>query len=122
MSFFPENFQYFDRKVSTFYERKIWVGQSCEEPVFRVADTALLIWLKSFMYRIDKNAIYRGWQIPQGQTPVLRYFKRCLFYLAIQLLQRFLLLAIQLDTTESMSWPLRSTSPTIALISSLVRV
>lgn len=53
--FFPENFQYFDRKVSTYYERKIWLGRSCEKPVFRVIDTALLIWLKSCVYLIDKN-------------------------------------------------------------------
>jgi hypothetical protein len=55
--FFPENCQYFARKVYTYSERKIWIARSCEKPVFRVIDTTLLIWQKSYEYLIDKNRI-----------------------------------------------------------------
>lgn len=61
VGFFPENCQHFDHKVSTYYERKIWLGRSCEKPVFRVIDTALLIWLKSCVYLIDKKRFIGGW-------------------------------------------------------------
>jgi hypothetical protein len=57
VGFFPENCQHFDHKVSTYYERKIWIGQSCEKPVSGVIDTTLLIWHKNYPYLINKNRI-----------------------------------------------------------------